>query len=65
MFWELLGDPEIKEEEDKKQKLVTATKKGSAVLDEYIWDQVKSQYHVLQKVKERSCLLTDSNFIYV
>ena len=65
MFWELLVAPEIKEEEDKKQKLVTATKKGSAVLDEYISDQVKSQYHVLQKVKERSYLLTDSNFIYV
>ncbi|KAI3679926.1 hypothetical protein L2E82_50906 [Cichorium intybus] len=44
---------EVEEEEDrnerKKEKLVTATKKGSAVLDEYISDQVKSQYHVLQQ----------------
>lgn len=39
-------------EERKKEKLVTATKKGSAVLDQYISDQVKSQYHVLQQVKE-------------
>ncbi|KAI3690380.1 hypothetical protein L2E82_48404 [Cichorium intybus] len=35
------------EEESKKEKLVTATKKGSAVLDQYISDQDKSQYHVL------------------
>ncbi|GJY12110.1 poly [ADP-ribose] polymerase 2 [Tanacetum coccineum] len=44
---------ETKEEEDtnenKKEKLVTATKKGSAVLDQYISDQIKSQYHVLQQ----------------
>ena len=45
---------ETKEEDDtnehKKEKLVTATKKGSAVLDQYISDQIKSQYHVLQQV---------------
>ncbi|XP_023744602.1 poly [ADP-ribose] polymerase 2 [Lactuca sativa] len=39
-------------EERKKEKLVTATKKGSAVLDQYISDQVKSQYHVLQQGNE-------------
>ncbi|XP_076884841.1 poly [ADP-ribose] polymerase 2-like [Bidens hawaiensis] len=44
---------EIEDEKDtnenKKEKLVTATKKGSAVLDQWIPDHVKSQYHVLQQ----------------
>ncbi|GER24726.1 poly [ADP-ribose] polymerase family protein [Striga asiatica] len=34
--------------EEKKEKLVTATKKGSAVLDKYLPDHIKKQYHVLQ-----------------
>lgn len=44
---------EVKEEEDgnarKKEKLVVATKKGAAVLDQWLPDNIKTQYHVLQK----------------
>lgn len=36
------------EKEAKEEKLVTATKKGSAVLDKCLPDNIKSQYHVLQ-----------------
>ncbi|KAI3668282.1 hypothetical protein L6452_43359 [Arctium lappa] len=47
---------EIEEEEDtngsKQEQLVTATKKGSAVLDPWISDHVKSHYHVLQQGNE-------------
>uniref|UniRef100_A0A0D9Y861 Poly [ADP-ribose] polymerase n=1 Tax=Oryza glumipatula TaxID=40148 RepID=A0A0D9Y861_9ORYZ len=32
----------------KKEKIVTATKKGAAVLDQYIPDNIKTAYHVLQ-----------------
>ncbi|GAB4841137.1 Poly [ADP-ribose] polymerase 2 [Ancistrocladus abbreviatus] len=35
-------------EESKKEKLVTATKKGGAVLDQWLPDHIKDQYHVLQ-----------------
>ncbi|XP_071721412.1 poly [ADP-ribose] polymerase 2 [Rutidosis leptorrhynchoides] len=35
--------------ENKKEKIVTATKKGSAVLDQYIPEHIKSNYHVLQQ----------------
>ncbi|KAG7030214.1 Poly [ADP-ribose] polymerase 2 [Cucurbita argyrosperma subsp. argyrosperma] len=31
-----------------KEKIVTATKKGSAVLDQWLPDEIKTQYHVLQ-----------------
>ncbi|XP_049378444.1 poly [ADP-ribose] polymerase 2 isoform X4 [Solanum stenotomum] len=31
------------------EKLVTATKKGAAVLDEYLSDDIKERYHVLQQ----------------
>lgn len=34
----------------KKEKIVTATKKGAAVLDQYIPDNIKTAYHVLQVV---------------
>ncbi|XP_010456041.1 PREDICTED: poly [ADP-ribose] polymerase 2 isoform X1 [Camelina sativa] len=37
------------EEEKKEEKIVTATKKGAAVLDQWIPDQIKNQYHVLQR----------------
>ncbi|KAL0845761.1 hypothetical protein Bca101_019007 [Brassica carinata] len=37
------------EEEKKEEKIVTATKKGAAVLDQWIPDNIKSQYHVLQR----------------
>lgn len=39
------------EEEDKskKAKQITATKKGAAVLDQWLPDEIKSQYHVLQE----------------
>ena len=40
------------EEEVKKEKMVTATKKGAAVLDEHIPDHIKVAYHVLQVVRE-------------
>lgn len=33
-----------------KEKIVTATKKGAAVLDQWLPDYVKAQYHVLQMV---------------
>nr|CAB3477136.1 unnamed protein product [Digitaria exilis] len=36
------------EEEVKKEKMVTATKKGAAVLDQHIPDHIKVNYHVLQ-----------------
>lgn len=39
------------EEDKKEEKIVTATKKGSAVLDQWIPDEIKSQYHVLQRVR--------------
>nr|CAB3473102.1 unnamed protein product [Digitaria exilis] len=35
-------------EEVKKEKMVTATKKGAAVLDQHIPDHIKLNYHVLQ-----------------
>lgn len=35
-------------EENEKEKLVTVTKKGMAVLDQWIPDHIKNQYHVLQ-----------------
>uniref|UniRef100_A0A453SNI5 Poly [ADP-ribose] polymerase n=1 Tax=Aegilops tauschii subsp. strangulata TaxID=200361 RepID=A0A453SNI5_AEGTS len=38
------------EEEVKKEKIVKATKKGAAVLDEHIPDDIKMTYHVLQVV---------------
>ncbi|KFK30828.1 hypothetical protein AALP_AA6G031100 [Arabis alpina] len=37
------------EEEKKEETIVTATKKGAAVLDQWIPDHIKSQYHVLQR----------------
>lgn len=43
-----------KEEKDvneyKKEKLVTATKKGAAVLDQWLPNEIKAHYHVLQRV---------------
>jgi hypothetical protein len=43
------GDKRV-EEEVKKEKMVTATKKGAAVLDQHIPDHIKTTYHVLQVV---------------
>ncbi|KAI3449469.1 hypothetical protein Pfo_006134 [Paulownia fortunei] len=40
------NDP-VKEEKEE-EKIVTATKKGSAVLDKWLPDHIKAQYHVLQ-----------------
>ncbi|XP_050235660.1 poly [ADP-ribose] polymerase 2 [Mercurialis annua] len=45
------GDAVLAKEEEndcKKEKIVTATKKGAAVLDQYLPEQIKSQYHVMQ-----------------
>uniref|UniRef100_A0A3Q7HSR1 Poly [ADP-ribose] polymerase n=1 Tax=Solanum lycopersicum TaxID=4081 RepID=A0A3Q7HSR1_SOLLC len=39
----MLGD------EGKTEKLVTATKKGAAVLDQYLSDEIKALYHVLHQ----------------
>ena len=33
---------------EEKENIVTATKKGAAVLDQWLPDYVKTQYHVLQ-----------------
>ena len=41
---------EEKEADEKKEKIVTATKKGVAVLDQWLPDQIKAEYHVLQQV---------------
>ncbi|XP_010522796.1 PREDICTED: poly [ADP-ribose] polymerase 2 [Tarenaya hassleriana] len=40
-------DKDAKEEAEE-EKIVTATKKGAAVLDQWLPDHIKSQYHVLQ-----------------
>lgn len=37
---------------DEKKKLVTATRKGAAVLDQWLPDHIKSEYHVLQQGDE-------------
>uniref|UniRef100_A0A0E0JI87 Poly [ADP-ribose] polymerase n=1 Tax=Oryza punctata TaxID=4537 RepID=A0A0E0JI87_ORYPU len=39
---------ELELTESKKEKIVKATKKGAAVLDQYIPDHIKTAYHVLQ-----------------
>lgn len=39
-------------EETKEEKIVTAMKKGSAVLDKCLPDHIKAQYHVLQVVSQ-------------
>ncbi|XP_050364679.1 poly [ADP-ribose] polymerase 2 [Argentina anserina] len=36
------------EENESKEKMVTATKKGAAVLDQWLPDHIKTHYHVLQ-----------------
>ncbi|CAL5425981.1 unnamed protein product [Camellia sinensis] len=46
---------EAKEEdatENKEEKMVTATKKGAAVLDQWLPEHIKAQYHVLQRDDE-------------
>ncbi|KAI8522658.1 hypothetical protein RHMOL_Rhmol13G0013300 [Rhododendron molle] len=46
---------EAKEEdaiEIKEEKIVTATKKGAAVLDQWLPDEIKAMYHVLQQGDE-------------
>lgn len=42
-------------EEVKAEKLVTATKKGSAVLDQWLPDHIKNHYHVLETVPILPC----------
>lgn len=36
------------EAREEKEKVVTATKKGAAVLDQWLPEHLKAQYHVLQ-----------------
>lgn len=36
------------ENESKNEKIVTVTKKGAAVLDQWLPDHIKAHYHVLQ-----------------
>ncbi|KAH7678691.1 poly [ADP-ribose] polymerase protein [Dioscorea alata] len=43
---------EAKEVEESKEKMVTATKKGGAVLDQWLPDNIKSSFHVLQQGEE-------------
>lgn len=50
------------EEEKKEEKIVTATKKGAAVLDQWIPDQIKSQYHVLQRVRIVNLILSFASY---
>lgn len=38
-------------DEHRSEKLITATKKGGAVLDQWLPDTIKSHYHVLQHVR--------------
>lgn len=40
----------LAKEESKDEKIVTAMKKGSAVMDNRLPDHIKAQYHVLQVV---------------
>lgn len=37
---------------NKTEKIITATKKGAAVLDQWLPDHVKAHYHVLQLVSQ-------------
>ncbi|KAK1354221.1 Poly [ADP-ribose] polymerase [Heracleum sosnowskyi] len=46
------GDENKHIDDNKKEKLVTATKKGAAVLDQWLSDEIKLQYHVLQRGDE-------------
>ncbi|XP_009618006.1 poly [ADP-ribose] polymerase 2 [Nicotiana tabacum] len=39
-------------DEGEREKLITATKKGAAVLDHYLPDDIKTRYHVLQQGNE-------------
>ena len=38
-------------DDSKKEKIMTATKKGGAVLDQWLADEIKTQYHILQLVR--------------
>jgi DNA-binding PadR family transcriptional regulator len=54
IFLKMIVVPAKEEEQEQgekeKDKIVTATKKGAAVLDQFLSDQIKSEYHVLQIV---------------
>lgn len=50
----VMGNALVKEE-TKEEKIVTAMKKGSAVLDKCMPDHIKAQYHVLQEVCHLMC----------
>ncbi|RVW54624.1 Poly [ADP-ribose] polymerase 2-A [Vitis vinifera] len=43
------GVDKVHEDGGKEEKLVTATKKGGAVLDQWLPDQIKANYHVLEQ----------------
>lgn len=45
-------------EQKKEEKIVTATKKGSAVLDTWLPDHIKAQYHVLHIVSHLNVYLS-------
>ncbi|KAJ4849285.1 Poly [ADP-ribose] polymerase 2 [Turnera subulata] len=56
---------EVKEEEE---KIVTATKKGAAVLDQYLPDHIKSQYHgndVYDAILNQTNVANNNNKFYV
>lgn len=48
-FYYYLVYPSVKEEA-REEKIVTSVKKGSAVMDKCLPDNIKAQYHVLQVV---------------
>jgi DNA-binding PadR family transcriptional regulator len=52
VYWYVVVSANEKENESKKEKekIVTTTKKGAAVLDQWLPDHIKAHYHVLQLV---------------
>ncbi|KAL5701309.1 NAD(+) ADP-ribosyltransferase [Ranunculus cassubicifolius] len=48
----ICADDSLNDDEVGKEKLVKATKKGGAVLDQWLPDHIKTQYHVLQQGEE-------------
>lgn len=43
--------PANEEGNGSKEKIITTTKKGAAVLDQWLPDDIKTHYHVLQVVR--------------
>ncbi|GAQ87205.1 poly(ADP-ribose) polymerase 1 [Klebsormidium nitens] len=55
-------EPEPEEEEEEEERMVTATKKGRAVLDKHLPDHVQRSHHVLSDGEEVfDCMLNQTN----